>query len=155
MSKFLNWFTLFYDFTAHLAHLIAGITFLGAGRFFNIFQFGLAMRFHLNLLPSLNGLAAVLADLVARVALLGAGGVLGVLQLGFPVRIGVDGDGDFLGAGVFLAAEGRLRGVNCLARRNAGRRRRLADNRRVHNGGVIAARRARERGRRGPRPTSR
>ena len=73
------------------------------------------------------------------------------------MRIGVDGDGDFLGAGVFLAAEGRLRGVNRLARRNAGRRRRLAGDRRVHNLGVIAARRAGERGRRGravlgPRP---
>ena len=105
----------------------------------------------------LSDLAAVLADLVARVALLGAGGILGVLQLGLAVRIGVDGDGDFLGAGVFLAAEGRLRGVNHLACRNAGGRRRLAGDRRVHNGGVIAARRAGERGRRGravlgPRP---
>ena len=73
------------------------------------------------------------------------------------MRIGVDGNGDFLGAGVFLAAEGRLRGVNRLARRNAGRRRRLAGDRRVHNLSVIAARRAGERGRRGravlgPRP---
>lgn len=118
------------------------------------------MFLHRDFFTGLCDFAAVLADLVAGIALLGAGRFLRILQFGFTVRILIDGKGDFLNIGIFLAAEGDLRGVNGLARRDAGRRRRLAGDRRIDDLRIIAALGAGERSRsRGavlcPRPSRR